>query len=53
MLTAWNGLMIAAAARAGRVLDGGAWLAQPDGMEESGARHLAVARRAATFIERR
>jgi hypothetical protein len=52
VLTAWNGLMIAAAARAARVLDGGAALEQPLGGENPGARHLRAARRAAAFLRR-
>jgi len=52
VLTAWNGLMIAAASRAGRVLDGGEMLAQTVGGENPGARHLAAAVRAAQFVER-
>jgi len=45
VLTAWNGLMIAAFARASRVLNG----ALVDG--DPSARHLATAERAATFIK--
>ncbi len=48
VLTAWNGLMIAAFARASRVLDGGASLGTDS---EPGPRHLASAVRAATFIK--
>ncbi len=44
VLTAWNGLMIAAFARASRVLPGHL------GDGDPGARHLATAVRAATFI---
>ncbi|MDP1570482.1 MAG: thioredoxin domain-containing protein [Vicinamibacterales bacterium] len=49
VLTAWNGLMIAACARAARVLDDGAILGQEVG-DDPGARHLIAARRAATFL---
>jgi uncharacterized protein YyaL (SSP411 family) len=51
VLTAWNGLMIAACARAGRVLavEG----ALGEGVSPTGPRHLAAARRAATFIRER
>ena len=52
VLTGWNGLMIAAFARAARVLGGGAALGQADG-GRSGRRHLATAERAATFLRRR
>jgi len=48
VLTAWNGLMIAALARAGRVVPG---FAEDDGA--GGARYLHSARRAAAFIHRR
>ena len=51
VLTAWNGLMIAAAARAGRVLSGGDALDQPT-FDDPGARHLRAATRAAEFIQR-
>ncbi len=51
VLTAWNGLMIAAAARAGRVLAGGAALDQPT-FDDPGARHLRAATRAAEFVQR-
>jgi uncharacterized protein YyaL (SSP411 family) len=51
ILTGWNGLMIAAFARAARVLAGGAALGQ-DMSEDPGRRHLATAQRAAEFIER-
>ena len=51
VLTAWNGLMIAAFARAARVMpgygDGG------DGEDDAGARHLESATRAAAFIRDR
>jgi uncharacterized protein YyaL (SSP411 family) len=50
VLTAWNGLMIAACARAARVLDGGEALAQTLPGAEPGLRHLAAAERAARFI---
>ena len=50
VLTAWNGLMIGACARAARVLGGGDALAQIVGGEAPGVRHLAAATRAATFI---
>jgi uncharacterized protein YyaL (SSP411 family) len=52
VLTAWNGLMIAAAARAGRVLDGGEMLAHVIGGADPGTRHLTAAVRAADFVER-
>ena len=52
VLAGWNGLMIAAAARAGRVFDGGEMLAQTTRGQDSGARHLAAAVRAAEFVER-
>jgi uncharacterized protein YyaL (SSP411 family) len=48
VLTAWNGLMIAAFARAARVLEG-IGLGTEDG-HESAAAHLASATRAATFL---
>ena len=51
VLTGWNGLMIAAFARAARVLAGSNLLGQAVA-DEPGARHLATARRAATFVER-
>jgi uncharacterized protein len=51
VLTAWNGLMIAAAARAGRVLAGGAALDQPT-FDDPGTRHLRAATRAAEFVQR-
>jgi uncharacterized protein YyaL (SSP411 family) len=51
VLTAWNGLMIAAAARAGRVLAGGDALDQPT-QDDPGERHLRAAIRAAEFIQR-
>jgi len=49
VLTAWNGLMIAAFARASRVLSSADLLAVDDG--DPAARHLASAVRAATFIK--
>jgi uncharacterized protein len=49
VLTAWNGLMIGAAARAGRVLAGGGLLDQLVS-DDPGARHLRMATRAATFV---
>ncbi len=49
ILTGWNGLMIAAFARAGRVLAGGAALAQ-ETRDDPGERHLDTARRAALFL---
>ena len=49
VLTAWNGLMIGAFARAGRVLAGGEALGQDTGVDP-GARHLETARRAALFL---
>jgi uncharacterized protein len=52
VLTAWNGLMIAAAARAARVLDGGDALEQTLAGGNPGARHLAAARHAAQFLQR-
>jgi hypothetical protein len=52
VITAWNGLMIAAAARAARVLDGGGALEQTLAGEDPGARHLATARQTAVFVER-
>ncbi|MDH4064359.1 MAG: thioredoxin domain-containing protein [Acidobacteriota bacterium] len=52
ILTGWNGLMIAAVARAARVLDGWEDLAQAVGGEEPGPRHLRAAEHAAAFIER-
>jgi len=52
VLAGWNGLMIAAAARAGRVLDGGEMLAQVMPGRDAGPRHLAAAVRAAEFVER-
>jgi hypothetical protein len=51
VLTAWNGLMIGAFARAGRVLSGGDALDQETSVDP-GARHLASARRAAEFLRR-
>jgi uncharacterized protein len=50
VLTAWNGLMIGACARAARVLGGGDALAQIVGGESRGVRHLGAAARAAAFI---
>jgi uncharacterized protein YyaL (SSP411 family) len=52
VLTAWNGLMIAAAARAGRVLEGGDALDQVVQGEDPGRRHCQAAERAAEFIHR-
>jgi uncharacterized protein len=49
VLTAWNGLMIAAFARASRVLDGGALGA--DNVEHATAAHLQSAIAAASFIK--
>ncbi|MEO8682412.1 MAG: thioredoxin domain-containing protein [Vicinamibacterales bacterium] len=51
VLTAWNGLMIAAFARAAGVLGSGDALAQVMGGEAPGVRHLASAVKAATFIK--
>ena len=57
VLTAWNGLMIAACARAARVLghhslgDGGSAEEGPRGDGAAAARHLESAVRAATFIK--
>ena len=48
VLTAWNGLMIAACARAARVLDVPGALGP--GETPTGARHLDAARRCATFV---
>ena len=53
VLTAWNGLMIAATARAARVLDGGEALQQTLAGGNPGARHLGAARRAAEFVRTR
>lgn len=50
VLTAWNGLMIGAFARAARVLGGGDALAQVMGGESPGVRHLESATKAASFI---
>lgn len=50
ILTAWNGLMIAAFARASRVEDG---LAGKSGRVSAGRVHLASAQRAAAFIRQR
>jgi uncharacterized protein YyaL (SSP411 family) len=52
VLTGWNGLMIAAYARAGRVLGGGAALGQTTA-DDPGRRHLDAAQRAATFLRDR
>jgi uncharacterized protein YyaL (SSP411 family) len=49
VLAGWNGLMIAAFARAGRVLGGGRALGL-DGADDPGSRHIQSARRAATFL---
>jgi uncharacterized protein len=51
VITAWNGLMIAAAARASRVLDGGEALEQTLAGEDPGGRHLETARQAALFLQ--
>jgi uncharacterized protein YyaL (SSP411 family) len=50
VLTAWNGLMVAACARASRVLAGGEALDQPIDGGDPGARHLRAAERAAFFL---
>jgi uncharacterized protein YyaL (SSP411 family) len=50
ILTGWNGLMIAAFARAARVLRGGDALGQAMA-SDPGERHLETARRAAAFIK--
>jgi uncharacterized protein YyaL (SSP411 family) len=50
VLTAWNGLMIAACARASRVLAGGEALDQPLGGGDPGVRHRRAAERAAEFL---
>jgi uncharacterized protein YyaL (SSP411 family) len=50
VLTGWNGLMIAATARAARVLDGAEALARTPGVEDPGSRHLRAATRAASFV---
>lgn len=50
VLTAWNGLMIGAFARAARVLGGGRALGQDVGGEDPGERHLRTALRAAAFM---
>ena len=50
VLTAWNGLMIGAFARAARVLDGGQALDALTPDHDPGPRHLARALNAATFI---
>jgi uncharacterized protein len=49
VLTSWNGLMIAAFARASRVLAGGVLLGQQV-QEDPGIRHREAARRAASFL---
>jgi hypothetical protein len=51
VLTGWNGLMMAAFARAARVLSGGEALAQTTA-EDPGQRHLESAQRAAHFVRR-
>ena len=51
VLTAWNGLMIAACARAGRVLAPGDALGE--GVGGTGAVHLQVAQRCAAFVRER
>jgi uncharacterized protein YyaL (SSP411 family) len=48
ILAGWNGLMLAAFARAGRCLAGGGVLGQ-DSHDDPGARHLRTATRAAAF----
>ncbi|MGE3275762.1 MAG: thioredoxin domain-containing protein [Vicinamibacterales bacterium] len=53
VLTAWNGLMIAAFARGARVLAGGEALGQQVGGADPGERHLASAQRAAAFMRER
>ncbi|MDO8681727.1 MAG: thioredoxin domain-containing protein [Acidobacteriota bacterium] len=53
VLTAWNGLMIGAFARAARVLAGGEALGHEPGEADPGARHLQSATRAAAFIRER
>ena len=50
VLTAWNGLMIAAFARGARVLGGGAALDRFLEGEDPGARHLRSAEQSASFI---
>jgi uncharacterized protein YyaL (SSP411 family) len=50
VLTGWNGLMMAAFARAARVLSGSNLLGQALA-DDPGARHLATARRAALFLD--
>jgi hypothetical protein len=52
VLTAWNGLMIAAFARAARVLGGGAALDHVLEGEDPGVRHRRTAERAAGFVRR-
>jgi uncharacterized protein YyaL (SSP411 family) len=49
VLAGWNGLTIAAFARAGRVLAGGAALGQ-ETADDPGRRHRATAEKAATFL---
>jgi uncharacterized protein YyaL (SSP411 family) len=49
VLTAWNGLMIAACARAARVLSVRGVLGE--GVPPTGARHLAAAQRCASFVK--
>ncbi len=51
VLTAWNGLMIAACARAGRVLAPGDALGE--GVGGTGAHHLQVSQRCAAFVRDR
>ena len=53
VLTAWNGLMIGAFARAGRVLAGNEAVTGTEGGQEPAARHLETATRAAGFIRTR
>ena len=50
VLTAWNGLMIAAFARASRVLAGGHLLESDLGDDDPGQRHLETATTAASFL---
>jgi uncharacterized protein YyaL (SSP411 family) len=51
VLSAWNGLMAAAYARAARVLGGGRALDQPIEGEDPGQRHLGAAEGAARFLQ--
>ncbi|MGH9384614.1 MAG: thioredoxin domain-containing protein, partial [Vicinamibacterales bacterium] len=50
VLTAWNGLVIAAFARAARVLSGGTMLSSDVSEADPGAQHLQTATRAAEFL---